>query len=165
MSQKFSLYEDLTVLENIRFYAGIYGLSNKEIKEKTEQLVEDLGLQNETKKLVRELPLGWKQKLSFSVAVVHQPKIVFLDEPTSGVDPITRRQFWDLIYDVADKGMTVFITTHYMDESEYCNRISIMVDGFIRALDTPYNLKQHFSASSMDEVFYGLAREAKRTGD
>jgi ABC-2 type transport system ATP-binding protein len=165
MSQKFSLYEDLTVLENIRFYAGIYGLSNKEIKEKTEQLVEDLGLQNETKKLVRELPLGWKQKLSFSVAVVHQPKIVFLDEPTSGVDPITRRQFWDLIYNVADKGMTVFITTHYMDESEYCNRISIMVDGFIRALDTPYRLKQHFSANSMDEVFYGLAREAKRTGD
>ncbi|MBK5286000.1 MAG: ABC transporter ATP-binding protein [Bacteroidia bacterium] len=165
MSQKFSLYEDLTVMENIRFYAGIYGLSDNEIKEKSEQLIQQLGLQNETKKLVRELPLGWKQKLSFSVAVIHSPKIVFLDEPTSGVDPVTRRQFWDLIYDAADKGMTVFITTHYMDESEYCNRISIMVDGYIRALDTPRNLKKQFSAASMDEVFYALAREAKRKGD
>jgi ABC-2 type transport system ATP-binding protein len=165
MSQKFSLYEDLTVLENIRFYAGIYGLSDKEIKNKSEQLIERLGLQSEAKKLVRELPLGWKQKLSFSVAVAHEPKIVFLDEPTSGVDPVTRRQFWDLIYEVADKGMTVFITTHYMDESEYCNRISIMVDGVIRALDTPRNLKNNFSAGSMEEVFYGLAREAKRKGD
>ncbi len=165
MSQKFSLYEDLTVAENIRFYAGIYGLSNKEIKDKSEELVHQLGLEGETKKLVRELPLGWKQKLSFSVAIVHQPKIVFMDEPTSGVDPVTRRQFWDLIYAAADKGMTIFVTTHYMDESEYCNRISIMVDGVIRALDTPYNLKKQFSANSMDEVFYGLAREAKRTGD
>ena len=165
MSQKFSLYEDLTVLENISFYAGIYGLSDKQIKEKSEELIQQLGLQNETKKLVKALPLGWKQKLSFSVAVLHQPKIVFLDEPTSGVDPVTRRQFWDLIYDAADKGMTVFITTHYMDESEYCSRISIMVDGFISALDTPHNLKKQFSANSMDEVFYGLAREAKRKGD
>jgi ABC-2 type transport system ATP-binding protein len=165
MSQKFSLYEDLTVYENIRFYAGIYGLSNKQIKSKSEELVEQLGLQSETKKLVRELPLGWKQKLAFSVAIVHQPKIVFLDEPTSGVDPIVRRQFWDLIYAAADKGMTVFITTHYMDESEYCNRTCIMVDGNIKALDTPHNLKQHFSASSMDEVFHSLAREAKRKDD
>jgi ABC-2 type transport system ATP-binding protein len=165
MSQKFSLYEDLTVMENINFYAGIYGLSDKEIKEKGQQLVDQLGLHDSAKKLVRDLPLGWKQKLSFLVAIIHQPKIVFLDEPTSGVDPVTRRQFWDLIYDAADKGMTVFVTTHYMDESEYCNRISIMVDGFIRALDSPHNLKKHFSAASMDEVFYGLAREAKRTGD
>lgn len=165
MSQKFSLYEDLTVMENIGFYAGIYGLSDKEIKEKSQQLVNQLGLHDSAKKLVRSLPLGWKQKLSFLVAIIHQPKIVFLDEPTSGVDPVTRRQFWDLIYDAADKGMTVFVTTHYMDESEYCNRISIMVDGFIRALDSPHNLKKQFLASSMDEVFYGLAREAKRTGD
>lgn len=165
MSQKFSLYEDLTVMENIRFYAGIYGLSDAEIKEKSVQLVDQLGLHDSAKKLVRSLPLGWKQKLSFLVAIIHQPKIVFLDEPTSGVDPVTRRQFWDLIYDAADKGMTVFVTTHYMDESEYCNRISIMVDGFIRALDSPSNLKKEFSANSMDEVFYGLAREAKRTAD
>lgn len=165
MSQKFSLYEDLTVIENIQFYAGIYGLSNKQIREKSAQLLEELGLQQEAKKLVRELPLGWKQKLAFSVAIVHQPKIVFLDEPTSGVDPVTRRQFWDLIYAAADKGMTIFITTHYMDESEYCNRVSIMVDGFVRALDTPANLKKQFDATSMDEVFYGLAREAKRKGD
>lgn len=165
MSQKFSLYEDLTVVENIRFYAGIYGLTDKQIKEKGEELIEQLQLQQSAKKLVRELPLGWKQKLSFSVAVIHQPKIVFLDEPTSGVDPVTRRQFWDLIYDAADKGVTAFVTTHYMDESEYCNRVSIMVDGNIRALDSPTNLKKKFSASSMDEVFHGLAREAKRKGD
>src|SRR5690349_17108877 len=149
MSQKFSLYEDLTVMENIGFYAGIYGLSDKEIKAKSQQLVDQLGLHDSAKKLVRSLPLGWKQKLSFLVAIIHQPKIVFLDEPTSGVDPVTRRQFWDLIYDAADKGMTVFVTTHYMDESEYCNRISIMVDGFIRALDSPHNLKKQFSAESM----------------
>lgn len=162
MSQKFSLYEDLTVMENIRFYAGIYGLTNKEIKSKSEELVLQLGLQNETKKLVRELPLGWKQKLAFSVAIVHEPKIVFLDEPTSGVDPIARKQFWDLIYAAAEKGITIFVTTHYMEESEYCNRISIMVDGNIRALDSPANLKKYFLVSSMDEVFHGLAREAKR---
>src|SRR3990172_7593457 len=154
MSQKFSLYEDLTVTENIRFYAGIYGLSNKQIKEKSEELIEQLGLQLSANKLVRELPLGWKQKLSFSVAIVHQPKIVFMDEPTSGVDPVTRRQFWDLIYAAADKGMTIFVTTHYMDESEYCNRVSIMVDGYIKALDTPNNLKKQFAANSMDEVFH-----------
>ena len=162
MSQKFSIYEDLTVLENIRFYAGIYGLSNQQIKEKTAELVEQLGLQQETKKLVGALPLGWKQKLSFSVAVLHQPQVVFLDEPTGGVDPITRRQFWDLIYGASARGMTIFVTTHYMDEAEYCHRISIMVDGRIEALDTPLNLKQQFRAASMDEVFYELARGAKR---
>lgn len=165
MSQKFSLYEDLTVLENIRFFAGIYGLSDKDIKDKSEELVGRLGLAHEARKLVSELPLGWRQKLSFSVAVIHQPKIVFLDEPTGGVDPVTRRQFWDLIYDAADKGVTVFVTTHYMDEAEYCNRISIMVDGRIDALDTPGNLKKQFSAASMDEVFYQLARGAKRSAD
>lgn len=162
MSQKFSLYEDLTVTENIRFYAGIYGLSNQRIQEKSEELINQLGLKSEAKKLVAELPLGWKQKLAFSVAVIHQPKIVFLDEPTGGVDPVTRRQFWDLIYDASDKGITVFVTTHYMDEAEYCNRVSIMVDGRIDALDTPTNLKKQFSAQSMDEVFYQLARSAKR---
>jgi ABC-2 type transport system ATP-binding protein len=165
MSQKFSLYEDLTVIENIRFYAGIYGLSDARIKKKSEELLNQLQLQPSAKKLVRDLPLGWKQKLSFSVALIHDPKIIFLDEPTSGVDPVTRRQFWDLIYAAANKGVTVFITTHYMDESEYCNRVSIMVDGVIRALDTPHNLKEHFAASSMDEVFHGLAREAKRKDD
>jgi ABC-2 type transport system ATP-binding protein len=163
MSQKFSLYEDLTVLENIRFFGGIYGLSNQEIKTKSEELINQLGLQNEAKKLVGSLPLGWKQKLSFSVAVLHQPRIVFLDEPTGGVDPVTRRQFWDLIYDAAAKGVTIFVTTHYMDEAEYCNRISIMVDGKIEALDTPQNLKKRFNAESMDEVFYQLARGAKRS--
>ncbi len=162
MSQKFSLYEDLTVLENIKFFGGIYGLSDKNIKSKSEALITQLGLQNEKNKLVGSLPLGWKQKLSFSVAVLHQPKIVFLDEPTSGVDPVTRRQFWDLIYAAADSGVTIFVTTHYMDEAEYCNRISIMVDGRIRALDTPGNLKQQFNANSMDEVFFELARGSKR---
>jgi len=165
MSQKFSLYEDLTVTENIRFYGGIYGLTNNEIREKSNELIDQLQLQQSAKKLVGELPLGWKQKLSFLVALVHMPKIIFLDEPTSGVDPVTRRQFWDLIYAAADKGVTVFVTTHYMDESEYCSRVSIMVDGIIRALDTPANLKKHFGAHSMDEVFHGLAREAKRKDD
>jgi ABC-2 type transport system ATP-binding protein len=163
MSQKFSLYEDLTVMENIRFYAGIYGLTDQQIKEESEKLITLLGLQNESKKLVLDLPLGWRQKLSFSVAIVHHPKIVFLDEPTGGVDPVTRRQFWDLIYDAADKGITVFVTTHYMDEAEYCDRVSIMVDGNIEALDSPVNLKQQFSAKSMNEVFYKLARDAKRS--
>ncbi len=144
MSQKFSLYEDLTVLENINFFGGIYGLSDKADKTKSEELISRLGLQNEAKKLVASLPLGWKQKLSFSVLLLHQPKIVFLDEPTGGVDPVTRRQFWDLIYEAADRGVTIFVTTHYMDEAEYCNRISIMVDGRIEALDTPGNLKQQF---------------------
>lgn len=162
MSQKFSLYEDLTVLENIRFFGGIYGLSDEEIASKSDELITQLGLQKEAKKLVSGLPLGWKQKLSFSVAVLHQPKIVFLDEPTGGVDPVTRRQFWQLIYNAAEKGVTIFVTTHYMDEAEYCNRVSIMVDGKIEALDTPHNLKKKFNASSMDEVFYQLARGAKR---
>ncbi len=162
MSQKFSLYEDLTVLENISFYGGIYGLSDAQIKTKSDELITSLGLQNEAKKLVASLPLGWKQKLSFSVALLHEPKIVFLDEPTGGVDPLTRRQFWDLIYDAADKGVTIFVTTHYLDEAEYCNRISIMVDGKIEALDSPENLKKQFNTHSMDEVFYELARAAKR---
>jgi len=162
MSQKFSLYEDLTILENIRFFGGIYGLNNAQIKEKGDALIADLGLAGQTKKLVAELPLGWKQKLSFSVAILHNPKIVFLDEPTGGVDPVTRRQFWDLIYAAAHGGMTIFVTTHYMDEAEYCNRISIMVDGKIEALDSPANLKKQFNANSMDDVFYELARGAKR---
>lgn len=165
MSQKFSLYEDLTVLENIRFFGGIYGLSNKAIKAKTENLIETLGMQKEAKKLVGSLPLGWKQKLAFSVAIFHEPKIVFLDEPTGGVDPVTRRQFWDLIYAAADRGITIFVTTHYMDEAEYCNRLSMMVDGVIKALDSPTNLKQQFGAASMDEVFFELARGAKRKSD
>jgi ABC-2 type transport system ATP-binding protein len=165
MSQKFSLYEDLTVIENIEFYGGIYGLTNKQIKDKSEELVDKLGLQKEAKKLVKSLPLGWKQKLSFSVAIVHQPKIVFLDEPTGGVDPIMRRQFWDLIYDAADKGITIFVTTHYLDEAEYCNRVSIMVDGRIEALDSPGELKKKFGVETMDEVFYKLARQAKRSAD
>jgi ABC-2 type transport system ATP-binding protein len=163
MSQKFSLYEDLTVLENIKFFGGIYGLTDKKIKSKSEELLYELGLQDEAKKLVGSLPLGWKQKLSFSVAILHEPKIVFLDEPTGGVDPVTRRQFWDLIYDAANRGITIFVTTHYMDEAEYCNRISIMVDGRIKALDSPTNLKKQFSVSSMDEVFFELARGAKRS--
>lgn len=165
MSQKFSLYEDLTVIENIHFFGGIYGLPNKQLKEKSNELLETLGLKSEAKKLVSSLPLGWKQKLAFSVAVLHEPKIVFLDEPTGGVDPITRRQFWDLIYQAADRGITIFVTTHYMDEAEYCNRISMMVDGVIKALDTPANLKQQYSATSMDEVFYKLARGAQRKSD
>jgi ABC-2 type transport system ATP-binding protein len=163
MSQKFSLYEDLTVVENFEFYGGIYGLSKKQIKNKSDALIEDLKLQKEAKKLVNDLPLGWKQKLAFSVAIFHDPKIVFLDEPTGGVDPLARRQFWDLIYAASDNGITVFVTTHYMDEAEYCNRISIMVDGKIAALDSPENLKKQFNVQSMDEVFYQLARGAKRS--
>lgn len=162
MSQKFSLYDDLTVLENIHFFGGIYGLSDKQLKDKSEALIKRLGLGQESGKLVSSLPLGWKQKLSFSVAVLHDPQIVFLDEPTGGVDPVTRRQFWDLIYEAANRGVTIFVTTHYMDEAEYCNRVSIMVDGRIEALDTPSNLKNTFKANTMDEVFYQLARGAKR---
>ncbi len=158
MSQKFSLYEDLTVYENIKFYAGIYGLSDDEIKEKANGLIEKLGLTESKKKLVQSLPLGWKQKLAFSIAIIHNPKIVFMDEPTGGVDPVTRRQFWDLIYEAAAKGITVFVTTHYMDEAEYCNRISIMVDGKIEALDTPTELMKQHNAKNMDEVFLKLAR-------
>ena len=165
MSQKFSLYEDLKVWENIRLFAGIYGMKDKEIAEKTERVLKKLGLYEERNTLVRELPLGWKQRLAFTVAIFHEPRIVFLDEPTGGVDPLTRRQFWSLIYDAADRGITVFVTTHYMDEAEYCSRVSIMVDGKIRALDTPENLKRTFSAPNMDSVFHQLAREATRKGD
>jgi ABC-2 type transport system ATP-binding protein len=164
MSQKFSLYEDLTVNENIEYFAGIYGLPRETIRTKRGELLAKLGLTQEAEKLVGGLPLGWKQKLSFSVAVFHQPEVVFLDEPTGGVDPVTRRQFWDLIYEAADSGITVFVTTHYLDEAEYCNRVSIMVDGKIAALDTPTELKKQFGVGSMDEVFYQLARGAQRGG-
>jgi ABC-2 type transport system ATP-binding protein len=162
MSQKFSLYEDLTVNENIQLFGGIYGLSDQEIELKRSILIEKLNLQNEADKLVGSLPLGWKQKLAFSIAIFHTPKIVFLDEPTGGVDPITRRQFWDMIYETSHNGITVFVTTHYMDEAEYCDRVSIMVDGVIKALDSPERLKKQFNAHSMDEVFIMLARNAKR---
>lgn len=162
MSQKFSLYEDLTVKENIRFYAGIYGKSDRFIKEKTGRILKDLYLEGEADKLVKSLPLGWKQKLAFSVAIFHEPQIVFLDEPTGGVDPVTRREFWNMIYQAAESGITVFVTTHYMDEAEYCNRVSIMVDGRIDALDTPTQLKKTYEAESMDEVFLKLARKATR---
>lgn len=160
MSQKFSLYEDLTVAENIFFYGGIYGLSRKNIRAKTGEMLEKLNLREVRDTLIRDLPLGWKQKLAFSTAILHEPQIVFLDEPTGGVDPVTRRQFWDLIYEAASNGVTIFVTTHYMDEAEYCNRISIMVDGRIDALGTPEELKRQFSADSMDEVFVSLARPA-----
>ena len=158
MSQRFSLYEDLNVIENIRFYAGIYGLSNKKIKERSEMLIEKLGLEDVKKTLLKSLPLGWKQKLAFSVALIHEPKIIFLDEPTSGVDPITRRQFWEMIYEAAHSGVTVFITTHYMDEAEYCDCVSIMVDGRIEALDKPGLLKKQYETDSMNEVFIKIAR-------
>lgn len=164
MSQRFSLYDDLTVEENIRLFAGIYGLSFGLMEERKNELLKTLNLESERKALVRSLPLGWKQKLSFSVAILHRPRIVFLDEPTGGVDPNTRRRFWELIYEAAEKGITVFVTTHYMDEAEYCNRVSMMVDGKIKALDTPKNLKQLFGVTTMDEVFYQLARTAKRGG-
>jgi ABC-2 type transport system ATP-binding protein len=165
MSQKFSLYEDLTVFENIRFFGGIYGLPDKQLKTQARQLINTLGLDKEADKLVGSLPLGWKQKLAFSVAIFHNPRIVFLDEPTGGVDPVTRRQFWDMIYEAASRGITVFVTTHYMDEAEYCNRVSMMVDGAMKALDTPSNLKKQYHAKSMDEVFFELARGAKRKAD
>ncbi|SIS96600.1 ABC-2 type transport system ATP-binding protein [Kaistella chaponensis] len=162
MSQKFSLYHNLTVKENLNFFGGIYGIPRKELKIKGDLLIKELGLENEKNKLVSELPLGWKQKLAFSVAIFHEPQIVFLDEPTGGVDPVTRRQFWKMIYEASDRGITIFVTTHYMDEAEYCDRISIMVDGKIAALDTPANLKKHYNAQNMDDVFYELARGAKR---
>ncbi len=158
MSQKFSLYEDLTPRENIRLFGGIYGLRLADIKDKTARLLEKLHLEEEADKLVGSLPLGWKQKLAFSVALLHEPKIVFLDEPTSGVDPITRRQFWELIYEAAHTGVTLMVTTHYMEEAEYCGRVSMMVDGRIEALDTPRNLKNTYRAGNMDEVFRKLAR-------
>ena len=163
MSQKFSLYGNLTVKENLNFFGGIYGIPRKNLKIKRDLLIQELGLENEKNKLVSELPLGWKQKLAFSVAIFHEPQIVFLDEPTGGVDPVTRRQFWNMIYDASDRGITIFVTTHYMDEAEYCDRVSIMVDGKIAALDTPANLKKQFSAKAMDDVFYELARGAKRS--
>ena len=162
MSQRFSLYEDLKVWENIRLFAGIYGVPERTIADKTDVLLEKLGFISERNTPVKALPLGWKQKLAFSVSIFHEPEIVFLDEPTGGVDPAVRRQFWELIYEASDRGITVFVTTHYMDEAEYCNRVSIMVDGRIEALDTPKQLKSDFGASSMDEVFYRLARKATR---
>ena len=162
MSQKFSLYEDLTVAENIRLFAGIYGMADDEIARKTDELLERLRFTEHKNDLVESLPLGWKQKLAFSVSIFHEPAIVFLDEPTGGVDPATRRQFWELIYDAASRGITVFVTTHYMDEAEYCDRISIMVDGKISAMGTPEELKQRYRQPDMDHVFTYLAREAKR---
>ena len=158
MSQKFSLYEDLTVRENIQFYGGIYGLRGKVIRQKQTQLIDELGLEEVANTLVHSIPLGWKQKLAFSIAIMHDPQIIFLDEPTGGVDPITRRQFWEMIYQAADRKMTVFVTTHYMDEAEYCDRVSIMVDGRIEALDTPSRLKEQYGVKTMNDVFLQLAR-------
>ncbi len=163
MSQKFSLYDDLTVRENIRLYAGIYGLSHYETLRRTVTVLNRLRFRDEADTLVGSLPLGWKQKLAFSVATLHRPEVVFLDEPTGGVDPVTRRQFWEMIYEAASGGTTVFVTTHYMDEAEYCSRVSIMVDGKIEALGSPAELKQKYTAGSMDEVFRILARRAKRS--
>ncbi|MEX0719616.1 MAG: ABC transporter ATP-binding protein [Balneolaceae bacterium] len=162
MSQKFSLYDDLTVQENIRFYGGIYGIDDLDLTPKINEVMESVGIQELRKKLVKSLPLGWKQKLAFAISTIHNPKIIFLDEPTGGVDPVTRRQFWEQIYEVSSRGITVFVTTHYMDEAEYCDRISIMVDGRIDALDSPQNLKKNYSAASIKEVFIQLARSAER---
>ncbi len=158
MSQKFALYEDLKVWENLRLYGGIYGVPKKQIDKKIDEALETLGIEDEKNTMVKALPLGWKQKLAFSAAIFHEPQIVFLDEPTGGVDPVARRQFWELIYDAADRGITVFVTTHYMDEAEYCKRVSIMVDGRIEALDTPKQLKEKYEADSMDGVFMRIAR-------
>jgi ABC-2 type transport system ATP-binding protein len=158
MSQKFSLYEDMTIRENIRFYASIYGIRPQERKKREAELIERLGLEEVKDRKIADLPLGWKQKLAFSLAIFHEPKVVFLDEPTGGVDPVTRRQFWEMIYESASRGITVFVTTHYMDEAEYCDRLSIMVDGKIVALDTPLNLMKQYGAANMDEVFLKLAR-------
>lgn len=165
MSQKFSLYNDLTVAENLRLFGGIYGMPVRRIHEKTDSLLSELGFSAEKNTMVKILPLGWKQKLAFSLSIFHDPEIVFLDEPTGGVDPITRRQFWELIYRAADKGITVFVTTHYMDEAEYCDRVSIMVDGKIKVLDSPAQLKLQFGVNTMYDVFLQLARTAKRAGD
>ncbi|HBX64724.1 MAG: ABC transporter [Balneola sp.] len=162
MSQKFSLYDDLTSEENIQFYGGIYGIPDKELAKKIDEVIESVGLGDVRKKLVRSLPLGWKQKLAFSISILHNPKIVFLDEPTGGVDPVTRRQFWEKIYEVSDQGITVFVTTHYMDEAEYCDRISIMVDGRMDAIGTPKELKENMNAESIEDVFIQLARSAER---
>ncbi len=165
MSQKFSLYEDLKVWENMRLFGGIYGMKESDIKEKTDRILDNLGFSGERDTLVRDLPLGWKQKLAFSVSIFHSPKIVFLDEPTGGVDPKTRRQFWEMIYQAVHDGITVFVTTHYMDEAEYCDRVSIMVDGRIEALDSPRNLKRQTCSETMDEVFRKFARKATRSAD
>ncbi|MBR6758503.1 MAG: ABC transporter ATP-binding protein [Bacteroidaceae bacterium] len=162
MSQRFSLYNDLTVWENMRLFAGIYGLTSKQTEQRSTELLDRLNFSSERNTLVGSLPLGWKQKLSFAIATIHRPEVVFLDEPTGGVDPVTRRQFWELIYEAANEGTTIFVTTHYMDEAEYCSRLSIMVDGKVQALDTPARLKQQYAAESMDEVFRTLARGAKR---
>jgi len=161
MSQRFSLYDDLKVWENMRLFGGIYGMKKDRIAGKTEEVLAGLGFESERNRLVGDLPLGWKQKLAFSISIFHEPKIVFLDEPTGGVDPATRRQFWELIYRASDNGITVFVTTHYMDEAEYCGRVSIMVAGKIKALDTPENLKSSYHATSMDDVFFQLARESE----
>ena len=163
MSQKFSLYEDLKVWENLRLFGGIYGLKDRDILRKSDKMLRELGFEAERNTLVKSLPLGWKQKLAFSVSIFHEPKVVFLDEPTGGVDPVTRRRFWELIYRAADRGITIFVTTHYMDEAEYCDRVSIMVDGQIVALDAPGNLRTHFRANTMDDVFQQLARKATRS--
>ena len=163
MSQRFSLYEDLRVWENLRLYGGIYGMSQQLIRERTEQLLTSLSFEDRRDTLVRDLPLGWRQKLAFSVAVFHEPEVVFLDEPTGGVDPVTRRQFWELIYAASQRGITVFVTTHYMDEAEYCDRVSIMVDGRIDALDSPRALRETYGVASMEEVFQRLARGATRS--
>lgn len=163
MSQKFSLYDDLTVAENMRLFGGIYGMGRRQIAERTDDMLNELGFSNERNALVKSLPLGWKQKLAFALAIFHEPEIVFLDEPTGGVDPVTRRRFWEQIYQAADHGITVFVTTHYMDEAEYCDRVSIMVDGKIEALDTPSALKQNFGAGSLYDVFFSLARRASRS--
>lgn len=165
MSQKFSLYEDLKVWENVRLFAGIYGVPETGIAPRTEEMLKRIGLYDERETLVQALPLGWKQRLAFSVSIFHNPQLVFLDEPTGGVDPATRRQFWQLIYQAADRGITIFVTTHYMDEAEYCDRISMMVDGQIKALDSPSGLKTRFHAANMDEVFQQLARSATRSSD
>ena len=161
MSQKFSLYEDLTVEENLRLFGGIYGIPDKEIRKRADETLQRIGLDESRKALVKDLPLGWKQRLAFSVAIFHRSQLVFLDEPTGGVDPATRRQFWELIYQAADQGITIFVTTHYMDEAEYCGRISMMVAGQIKALATPHALQARFQASNMDEVFQKLARKQK----
>jgi len=158
MSQKFSLYEDLTVKENFRFYGGIYGLSGKKIKERISVLLEKLDFTHAIDRKISDIPLGWKQKLAFSIAIIHEPRIVFLDEPTGGVDPITRRQFWEMIYETSSRGITVFVTTHYMDEAEYCDRVTIMDKGVIEALDTPENLKSRYNVDTMDQVFVKIAR-------
>jgi len=163
MSQKFSLYDDMTIGENFTFFGGIYGLTSKVIRERMTFFLKKLGIEDYKDRVIQSLPLGWKQKLAFSIAVMHRPAIVFLDEPTSGVDPVTRRQFWDMIYETAHEGITVFLTTHYMDEAEYCERISIMVDGRIEALDTPAELKKQFECESMEEVFVRLARRYSKS--